>query len=168
MVFSTRRPTFTAIDFETANRYRNSACEVGLVRVERGRIARRAKYLIRPPFRRFEFTWLHGIAWATVRDEPDFQRLWADIVPFFQGVDFIAAHNAAFDRSVLRACCAWYGLPAPAIPFACTVKLARETWGVRPTKLPDVADYLGLKLRHHDAGSDAEVCARIVLRAATA
>lgn len=26
-------PSFTAIDFETANRYRNSACAVGLVQV---------------------------------------------------------------------------------------------------------------------------------------
>jgi DNA polymerase III subunit epsilon len=34
-------PTFTAIDFETANYFRDIACAVGLVRVERGRVVRR-------------------------------------------------------------------------------------------------------------------------------
>jgi hypothetical protein len=33
-------PTFTAIAFEAANRYRNSVCAAGLVRVENARIVR--------------------------------------------------------------------------------------------------------------------------------
>jgi DNA polymerase III epsilon subunit-like protein len=61
---------FTAIDFETANTYANSACAVGLVRVERGRVVDRAYHLIRPPFERFEFTYLHGIDWDGVRGDP--------------------------------------------------------------------------------------------------
>ncbi|HRG94690.1 MAG TPA: hypothetical protein PLR99_00485 [Polyangiaceae bacterium] len=42
-----RGPTFTALDFETANTYRNSACAVGLVRV--GRVVRRAGASLTPP-----------------------------------------------------------------------------------------------------------------------
>ena len=45
------------------------------------------------------------------------------------------------------------------------IRLAREAWGVYPTKLPDVCRYLGIPLRHHDAASDAEACARIVIAA---
>jgi DNA polymerase-3 subunit epsilon len=163
---SSRRPSFTAIDFETANRYRNSACAIGLVRVERGRIVRRGYHLIRPPFRRFEFTDLHGIDWAAVRGEPSFGELWPDLADYFEGVDFVAAHNASFDAGVLRATSAWYGVDVPEVEFECTVRLARASWGLRPTTLRHVADYLGLSLQHHHAGSDAEACARIVLAAA--
>lgn len=159
---------FTAIDFETANRYRNSACAVGLVRVEEGRIVRRLHRLIRPPFRVFEFTDIHGINWGHVRTAPTFADLWPEIAPMLDDVDFIAAHNAPFDAGVLRACCNWYGLDVPDVDFKCTVRLARSTWGVRPTTLQHVADFLGLPLKHHDAASDAEVCARIVLTARAA
>jgi DNA polymerase-3 subunit epsilon len=160
--------SFTAIDFETANRYRNSACAVGLVRVERGRIVRRAYHLIRPPFRSFEFTDIHGIDWEQVRNAPTFESLWPEICSFLGEVDFVAAHNAPFDAGVLRACCEWYGLDVPKLAFECTVRLARKSWGVRPTTLQHVADFLGLPLKHHDAASDAEACARIVLHAFSA
>jgi DNA polymerase III epsilon subunit-like protein len=65
----------------------------------------------------------------------------------------LAAHNAGFDLSVLRACTAQAGLSPPATPFLCTVKVTRSAWNLR------------LPLTHHDAASDAEVCARIVLAA---
>jgi len=84
---------------------------------------------------------------------------------FVEGADFLAAHNARFDRAVLGACCAMASLPAPRLPFVCTVDLARNQWGLRPTKLPDVCRYLGLELNHHNAASDAEACARIVMAA---
>ncbi|MFA5187667.1 MAG: exonuclease, partial [Patescibacteria group bacterium] len=34
-----------------------------------------------------------------------------------------------------------------------------------PTKLPDVCRRLKIPLNHHDAASDAEACARIVMAA---
>ena len=156
--------SFTALDFETATTAANSACAIGLVRVERGRIARRAYHLIRPPVRDFEFTYLHGIDWQTVRTEPTFAELWPKLAGFFDGIEFVAAHNASFDEGVLRACCAWHGLAVPEVPFECTVRIARRVWGVRPTTLRHVADFLGLALDHHHAASDAEACANIVLR----
>ena len=51
------------------------------------------------------------------------------------------------------------------LPFVCTMQLARQTWGVRPTRLPDVCRFLGIPLQHHDALSDAEAAARIVIAA---
>jgi DNA polymerase-3 subunit epsilon len=108
---------------------------------------------------------VHGLQWRHVRTALTFAELWPTLCPLFDDVDLVVAHNAAFDRSVLRACCEWYGVAMPEIPFACTVQLARRTWGLRPTKLPDVARHLGLRLDHHDALSDAETCARIMLAA---
>jgi DNA polymerase-3 subunit epsilon len=159
-------PTFLALDFETANRERDSACAIALVRVEEGRITQRVCRLIRPPSRVFEFTYLHGIDWRRVASEPTFGDLWPSLRPLFEGVDFIAAHNASFDRGVLAACSARAGVREIELPFECTMKLARSTWGLYPTTLKHVADFLGLPLKHHDAASDAEACARIVLAAA--
>jgi DNA polymerase III epsilon subunit-like protein len=56
-------PTFVAIDFETADYKPDSACAVGLVRVENHQIVERAYTLIRPPRKKFVFTYYHGISW---------------------------------------------------------------------------------------------------------
>lgn len=161
----TPSPAFAALDFETADQGRDSACALAVVRVEGGRIVAREARLIRPPRRSFVFTYLHGIAWEDVAGEPPFAEVWAELSPLVEGVDFLAAHNASFDRSVLRRCCEASGLEPPETPFECTVQLARATWSLYPTKLNDVCDYLHIPLRHHDAASDAEACARIVLAA---
>ena len=163
MVYS--NASFVAIDFETADYRPDSACSVGLVRVSDNQIVSRAHYLIRPPRRRFEFTYLHGISWKHVSDEPTFRELWPRLTDELEGTAFIAAHNAPFDRSVLIACCKAADLSPPAIPFQCTVRLARKVWNLRPANLPSVCTFLGIPLKHHDAISDAEACARIVIEA---
>jgi len=157
--------TFAAIDFETADPGRDSACALGLVRVEGDRIVARAYRLIRPPRPSFSFTWLHGIAWEHVANEPEFGRVWPPMARFLEDVEFLAAHNASFDASVLRSCCAEAGIEPPHVPFRCTVRIARRALGIRPAKLDHVCERLGIRLRHHNALSDAEACARIVLAA---
>ena len=158
-------PTFAAIDFETADYGRDSACAVAVVRVEGQAIVDRAHYYIRPPRSGFVFSYLHGISWSDVVDAPTFGQLWPSLQTQLAGVEFLAAHNASFDRSVLRMCCERAHLSAPSHAFQCTVRLARAVWNIYPTTLPDVCRYLRIPLRHHDAGSDAEACARIVIAA---
>lgn len=160
---TTRKP-FVAIDFETADPWRDSACKVALVRVEDGRIVAEVDRFIRPPRSSFRFTSVHGITWEDVRREPDFGGVWPAVKNLLTGAAFIAAHNAPFDKSVLEACCAAHGLTMPVRPFVDTLKLARERWGLRPARLPDVCAHLGIRLeRHHDALQDARACARIVV-----
>ena len=158
-------PHFAAIDFETANSNRDSACSVGIAVAAGGRITALETRLIRPPSSNFEFTYVHGLKWNDVRDEPTFDIVWRDVSPLVSGVDFLAAHNATFDRGVLNACCARYGLRSPSSRFECTMWLARREWGIYPTKLSDVCRELRIPLNHHEAGSDAKACARIVLAA---
>jgi DNA polymerase-3 subunit epsilon len=160
-----RAGDFVAIDFETATDSRDSACAVGLVRVAGGRIVKSAAYLVRPPTRDFRFTFIHGLTWADVAGARDFGALWPTLAAFVDGAEFLVAHNAAFDRSVLAACCARYGVKAPALPFRCTVQAARETWNIYPTKLSDVCRALGIGLNHHEALSDAMACAQIMIAA---
>jgi len=156
---------FLAIDFETANYEADSACAVGLVRVDEGRIVEMQSYLIRPPCDDFVFTYLHGISWDDVAESPTFGELWPTIKPLTKGIDCFVAHNASFDEGVLRACCRTAGIPMPRIPFKCTVKLSRQLWGIYPTKLPDVCRHFGIRLNHHDAASDTLACAQIMIRA---
>ncbi|HEX2963688.1 MAG TPA: 3'-5' exonuclease [Ignavibacteriales bacterium] len=156
---------FLAIDFETANYKRDSACAVGLVRVEDNKVVERQTHLIKPPSPWFVFTDIHGITWKDVKNELTFGELWPDIQPMFKGVDFLAAHNSSFDEGVLKACCSLYDIDYPGIPFRCTVKISRELWNIRPTRLNNVCEYFGIPLNHHEAGSDTEACARIMIKA---
>lgn len=161
-------PDFAALDFETADGGRDSACAVGLVKVSGGRITERVERLIRPPRRNFWFTHLHGISWEDVAGEPAFGEVWPGLAPLLDNARFIAAHNAPFDRSVLCACCAAAGLELPGPPFVCTLDLARRVWRLPANTLSAVSKHLGIELDHHRALSDAEACARIVLAAAGA
>src|SRR5262249_31003131 len=157
--------TFVAIDFETADRGSDSACAVGLVRVEGLEIVERRVQLLRPPRPRFVFTYVHGITWQDVADAPTFAEAWPELAAILDGAEHFAAHNAGFDRSALRTCCHFAGHQTPELPFICTMQLARRTWGIYPTKLTDVCRQLGVPLKHHDPASDAEACARIVIAA---
>jgi DNA polymerase-3 subunit epsilon len=154
---------FTAIDFETADNGRDSACAVGLARVEHGRIVRTGYRLIRPPREEILFTYIHDISWEDVAWEPSFGELWPELAGSFEGIDFIAAHNAPFDRGVLYACCAAAGVTAPQQPFACTLHLARKELGLKPATLAHVCHHLSIPLKHHNALSDAEACAKIMI-----
>ena len=156
---------FAAIDFETADYGRDSACALSVVIVHNEKVAQTWTRLIRPPRQSFVFTYLHGIAWRDVQDKPAFGDLWPEIAQLIEGVDFLAAHNASFDRSVLQACCTMAGHKPVTAPFLCTVKLARATWNLHPAKLSDVAHHLRIPLKHHDAASDALACAQILLKA---
>ena len=154
---------FLAIDFETADNGRDSACAVGLVRVEDEKIVRKEYRLIRPPRPDMLFTYIHGITWKEVENEPLFAEVWPGIKDLFEGIEFITAHNAPFDKGVMNACCAAAGLVPPPLPFVCTVKLSKKELGINPAKLSHVCHHLSIPLNHHNALSDAEACARIMI-----
>jgi DNA polymerase-3 subunit epsilon len=157
--------TFAAIDFETANRWPESACAVGVVRVEQGRIVQRRAWRIRPPTRWFEYTPIHGLSWLDVSHSLPFVCVWRDVASVIAGVDFLAAHYAEFDATVIDACCRRAAIPRPSVPFECTVALVRRTWDLPSARLDLVASHLGIPLHHHSPLSDAEACAEIVFRA---
>lgn len=160
-----RHKSFAAIDFETADRGADSACAIGVTRVENLAVVARKAWLIRPPRPTILYTRVHGITWAMVAAKEPFAGVFARVSHLLENVDFIAAHNATFDRRVLLGCCLAAGLACPAAPFVCTVGVARQTWRARPNNLAAVAARLDIPLVHHNAGSDAEACARILIAA---
>ena len=153
------------IDFETADYEADSACALGMVTIESGKITERSATLIRPPRRHFEFTYIHGITWNDVRDSPTFEHLVPQIDKRIRECDFVAAHNAAFDRKVLLTCYARAGGRPPPFKTICTVKLAKKSLGFTRAPLDRVCRELGIGLNHHDALSDANACAEILVRA---
>lgn len=156
-------PTVIALDFETSDRYADSACALGMVRMDEGKIVSSLYHLIRPPRSRVYFTEIHGLTWAMLRDQPTFADLWPSFSAFWEGADLFVAHNASFDRRVLLACCAACGVDAPTVPFACTVKGARLGLRLPRHRLNDVCSYLHIELNHHHADSDAMAAGLIYL-----
>ena len=159
--------TVVAIDFETANERRDSACAVGLAWIEDGRVVRRAATLIRPPELRFSpgNIRVHGILPADVRGAPSFPEALAPHLADLGG-GLILAHNAGFDMGVLAASLAAHGVPVPAFASLCTLQIARRVFpDPAGCGLGKVAARLGIRFEHHDAGEDAYACAEIALAA---
>ena len=140
-----------ALDFETSDKYADSACALGMVRMENGRVVSDWYSLIRPPRSRVYFTEIHGLTWEMLKDRKSFAELWPDMAAFMQGAELFVAHNATFDRRVLHGCCRAFGLIPPSAPFVCTVKGSRRRLRLPHHRLNDVCDYLGLELDHHNA-----------------
>ena len=158
---------FVAIDFETANRNWNSACEIGLVVVEDSRVVDTYRRLIRPTPNRFDAgnIRIHKIRPEQVMHEPTFAELYDDLLPYLADKHLVA-HNASFDMGVLLATTRLYGLPQASLTYSCTVQLARRVFPESPRYgLGILSNYLGIELNHHQALSDANACAQIMLQA---
>lgn len=157
-----------AIDFETANETRGSACAIGLAWIENGAVTRREHRLIRPREMRFNYhnIKVHGIRPEDVEDQPEFPDVIAEFLPDFAG-GLVLAHNASFDIGVLCTGLRDYGLPNPEFGYFCTLTLSRHLWPeLGGASLDVVARHFGIQFRHHDASEDAFACAQIALIAA--
>lgn len=158
---------FVAIDFETANRNWASACEIGMVVVEDGRVVDTYRRLIRPTPNRFDYgnIRVHNIRPEQVINEPTFEELYDEMLPYFENKHMVA-HNASFDMGVLLGSMKQYGLPIPSLTYSCTVQLARRVWPESPRySLGVISAFLGIELDHHQALSDANACAQIMIQA---
>jgi DNA polymerase III subunit epsilon len=124
---------YVAIDFETANEKRDSACSIGLALVSSWEIVATRHWLIRPAELRFNpfNTYLHGIAEEHVANEPTIAELWPTLLPYLLG-RVVIAHNASFDMSVMRHSLASHGLEMPELRTLCTYQLTKRFY---PTRL---------------------------------
>lgn len=155
---------FTAIDFETANSSRGSACAVGFCTVQDGQIVRCDQRLIRPEplcFSPFNVS-IHGITETDVADAPAFAKLWPEMLASISGP--LVAHNASFDISVIRRSLDDAGLEYPELDYYCTRVMAKLAWPGMPTYgLDHLAQHIGLSFQHHNAAEDAKACAVVAL-----
>ncbi|WP_079709265.1 3'-5' exonuclease [Paraliobacillus ryukyuensis] len=157
---------FVAIDFETANRYRNSACAIGIVVGNETGVIDEFYSLINPmmPFESQNIR-VHGITEADVQDAPTFYDIWPRVKEYLKD-QLVVAHNASFDMSVLRASLDQYQLPYPNLQYICSVMLSRQVWpGLVNYKLNTLADIHGIMLDHHHALADSRAVVDLIVKA---
>jgi DNA polymerase III subunit epsilon len=151
--------TFTSIDFETAQGYRWSICQVGLIRYEKGIITNEIDLLVQPPDNYYwkNFTEIHGISARDTVSAPTFNAVWQKIAPFIENQKVVAHNGFGFDFPVLEKTLEYYGMAAPTYDKFCTYKMYRSG-------LADLCVKHNIPLNHHDALSDAKACATLYLK----
>lgn len=158
---------YVTIDFETANSSLSSACSVGIVICNNGKIIDEKYYLINPdePFNSGNIL-IHGITPDMVCNAPYFYEIWDEIYDMLNE-NIVFAHAATFDISVLKALIEKYNLKCPDFKVGCTLKLSRIVFkdSLQSFKLSSLSSYLGVEHNHHNAISDALVCYYIIERA---
>lgn len=154
---------FVAIDFETANNFRGSPCEVALVKVQDGKIVESLSSLLyQESFAGFN-TNLHGITPAMVRESPTIQEFWPKLSEFIGDLPLVA-HYAAFDTGVLRDSLGLEAFQSP-LKYFCTVVLSRQALSLPSHGLPWVANHLEIEFEETHRGlPDAMAAASIAIK----
>ncbi len=156
------------IDFETANNRSNSACQLGVVRLEDWRIVEEKEWLIRPQRLYFspQCVRVHGITARDCLTSPEWDRVWEQLLPLIDGC-VIIAHNVGFDAAVLQGTCQLYDIAVPQFDLQCTRLIAKRAWpGQTGYGLAAIAERLSIQFQHHNALEDARACAQIAIAAA--
>ena len=161
---------YLALDFETGNASRLSACALGVSIFEDNTLVAEQTTLIKPPAQVGKFHWgnvrVNHIKESMVVDAPTVDEVWQGAIAELAEGSVLVCHNAMFDTAVLCACLAHYHLPVPECRYVCTVKVAQRVWPqLQNHKLDTVSQALGIELNHHEAGSDARA-AGLILQAA--
>ena len=161
------KPTFVAIDFETATGYANSACSVGIVAVYEGEVVEQYYSLIRPPGNNYNFgnIRVHGIKPEDTINAPTMKDIFPDFIRLVNN-KLIVAHNEAFDRNVMMQSLAYHNIDYALLKLSkkweCTVKIFRAR-GHKPNNLAACCQTYNIPLIHHNAISDALACAKLFL-----
>lgn len=159
---------FVAIDFETADRWPGSICQIGVAQMVSGK-ATATGWLV-DPGRPFEVinTRIHGINAARVAGAPSFPAVHGDLFRILDGR--LVASYTYFDRRALIAACEAAGLRSPDVWWLDICAIARDAWPeLGNHKLRTVCAYLGISHdKAHDAQHDALVAGVVLLEALAA
>ncbi len=154
---------FMAIDFETGNPKRVSACALGYAKVVNGEVVASNGYLVKPVGGHAAFqSKIHGIKAEDTDDRPDFGSLFPEVREIFS---FPLVAHSLFDKQVLAALSDHFDLRLN-FEYVDTSALAKRTLpALKNHKLKTLAMHFELPtFRHHDAREDAIACANIYLK----
>ena len=162
---------FVAIDFETANQHRESACSIGVVVYENGELIDKFSSLIRPHFKYGFFAAgnqrIHGITPKMGKTAPCWDYVERQIHDWLEDA-VIVAHNASFDVGILDALNKLYHIEHSPYRYLDTVDLSRIIYpDLYNHKLGTITKFLEIEHKEHDAYSDAYGCSMIVIDAMT-
>lgn len=158
----------TVIDFETASSAFFSACALGLVVLQGREIIDKQYFLIQPPdnFYEKDNVAVHGITAEQTAHADTFPVVWEKVRPLFENT-YVAAHNANFDMSVLKATLEYYGIEQPSFQYMNTISVSGYTIPRNANVGKSLADrcaYFNIPLEnHHNALCDAEAAAQLII-----
>jgi DNA polymerase-3 subunit epsilon len=154
---------FIAIDFETANPHRVSACALGYAKISDCKVVETDGYLIKPvgghaPFQ----SKIHGIKDEHTFNKPYFDQLFPQIRAIF---DYPLVAHSLFDKQVLTALSEHFNLGLK-FDYIDSSAVAKERLpSLMDCKLKTLVKHFNLPaLKHHDAKEDAVACARVFLK----
>jgi len=153
---------FCTIDFETANRNRASACQVGIALYSGGLVVSKWKSLINPES---DFEWrntkIHGISLKDVLDSPTFPQIVVKIKEITS--IYPVFHKSNFDREVYVRSLERYGIELNELNWFDATDIAKSTWvGLVDYSLTGICDHLSYTYGAHDALEDALALGHIV------
>ena len=159
--------TFVALDFETANGNRASACEIGLVRFINGKPEESFSTLLMPTegLRYFENEWIHGISYKACKNAPSLKECLDTLIGFISD-DPVVCHSSSFDMSVMRSTLDSLGCCYPALTYFCTCVLSRQALREDPLVvsygLADITSHFNIRFNEtHRAEADALACGNV-------
>lgn len=158
---------FVAIDVETANADLCSICQVGIALFRSSRLTDVWSSFVNPED---EFdpvnVSIHGIDQDQVKDAPT----WGEVFPFVNArlENMVVVCHTAFDRVAVTRACAAANMPLCDCTWLDSARVVRRTWNEFARSgygLSNVAAYLGIQYREHDALEDARCAGEVMLRA---
>lgn len=151
---------FVVIDFETANAFPDSVCQIGIAVVRDNEIVQSFGVLVKPPYEKFTNSHIHGIVWNDVKTAQTFGELWPELKPYING-QTLAAYNLPFDIGCLDALFNRYDIYDVHYAAFDILRTARTLRDLPNHKLVTVAASFGIQLDAHDAASDAKAAAAV-------
>ncbi|MBU2550915.1 MAG: hypothetical protein KKB20_21065 [Proteobacteria bacterium] len=154
---------FIAIDFETANPQRVSACALGYAKVSDCKIIETKGYLIKPVGGHATFqSKIHGIKDADTFNKPEFGELFPKIENIF---NYPLVAHSLFDKQVLCALSDHFNIGIN-FNYIDSISIAKEKLpNLKSYKLKALVKHFGFPaFKHHDAKEDAIACANIFLK----
>lgn len=165
---SVQELNFVSIDVETANPDMASICQIGVAVVEGGKIVDEWQSLVDPQaFFDPRCVSVHGIRESDVVGAPTFAELSGALSRLLQGR--VVVSHSGFDRTAVSRAYAAAEVPVGPITWLDSAMVVRRTWSQFSRGgygLANVAQFLGIEFRHHDALEDAKAAAQVVIRAA--
>jgi len=163
------RNPFVAVDVETANADMASICQLGVVTFENGTVVDSWGTLVNPQdyFDGVNVA-IHGIDEHDVQSAPTFTDVATRLRHTFAGS--VVASHMPFDRVAIAKACDKYDLSNIECTWLDTARVVRRAWprfSRRGYGLANIASWLGIEFKHHDAEEDARAAGLVLMRAVT-
>lgn len=157
---------FVAFDVEMPSQHSMRISAIGITVVKNSKIEKSIYSLINPEVEFDPFiVKLIGITEQMVKDKPTFGEFWPQIEQVMSS-SLLVAHGAACDLIALCATLRHYGIKwFDKVRYACTCDLGIICYPeLEKYNLDALCHHIGFeRLNHHNAASDSEGCARLML-----